>query len=74
MIPSDVNRRNADMLETVSRLEQRNLKTLKIEEARRFAETPPGLEDGINDGVLLLNEQIKKNEGLRRGQIQEISG
>ena len=74
MIASDVNRRNADMLETVSRLEQRNLKTLKIEEARRFAETPPDLEDGINDGVLLLNEQIKKNEGLRRGQIQEISG
>ena len=74
MIPSDVNRRNADMLETVSRLEQRNLKTLKIEEARRFAETPPDLEDGINDGVLLLNEQIKKNEGLRRGQIREISG
>ncbi len=74
MIQSDVNRRNADMLETVSRLEERNLKTLKTEEARRFAETPPDLEDGEHDGILQLNEQIKKNEGLRRGQVQEISG
>ena len=74
MIQSDVNRRNADMLETVSRLEERNLKTLKTEEARRFAETPPDLEDGEHAGILQLNEQIKKNEGLRRGQVQEISG
>ena len=74
MIQSDVSRRNADILETVSRLEERNLRTLKTEEARRFAETPPDLEGGENDGVLELNEQIKKNEGLRRGQAQEISG
>ncbi len=74
MIQSDVSRRNADLLETVSRLEERNLKTLKTEEAKRFAETPPDLEDGEHDGILQLNEQIKKNEGLRRGQVQEISG
>jgi len=73
IIQSDVNRRNADILETVSRLEERNLKTLKSEEARRFAETPPDLEGGENDGVLQLNEQIKQNEGSRRGQVQEIS-
>jgi len=74
MIQSDVNRRNADILETVSRLEERNLKTLKTEEAKRFAEAPPDLEDGGHDGILQLNEQIKKNEGFRRGQTQEISG
>jgi DNA primase len=74
MIQSDVSRRNADILETVSRLEERTLRTLKTEEAKRFAETPPDLESGENDSVLQLNEQIKNNEGLRRGQTQEISG
>lgn len=74
LIQSDVSRRNADILETVSRLEERSLRTLKTEEARRFAETPPDLESEDNEGVLQLNEQIKKNEGLRRGQAQEISG
>ena len=74
MIQSDVSRRNADILETVSRLEERSLRTLKTEEARRFAETPPDLESGENHAVLQLNEQIKKNEGLRRGQAQGISG
>lgn len=73
MIQSNVSRRNADILETVSRLEERSLRNLKTEEAKRFAETPPDLEGGENDGVLQLNEQIKKNEGFRRGQSQEIS-
>lgn len=68
MVQSDVGRRGADMLETVSRLEERTLKTLKVEEAKRFAETPPDLNDGENDDVLQLNQQIKHNEGLRRGQ------
>ena len=74
MIQSDVSRRNADILETVSRLEERSLRTLKAEEAKRFSETPPDLESGENHAVLQLNEQIKKNEGLRRGQAQGISG
>ena len=68
MVQSDVGRRNADMLETVSRLEERTLKTLKVEEAKRFAETPPDLNDRENDDVLQINQQIKHNEGLRRGQ------
>jgi hypothetical protein len=32
------------------------------------------VEDGEQDDILLLNEQIKKNEGLRRGQAPEIFG
>lgn len=68
MVQSDVGRRGADMLETVSRLEERTLKTLKVEEAKRFAETPPDLNDRENDDVLQINQQIKHNEGLRRGQ------
>jgi hypothetical protein len=61
-------------LEVASRLEERNLKNLKSEEVIRFAESPPDLEEGEHDEILRLNQQIKKNEGLRRGQVQEISG
>ncbi len=68
VVPSDVKRRMADMLETVSRLEERNLRTMKTEEARRFAEVPPDLESEDNNSVLHLNQQIKDNEGLRRGR------
>ena len=68
VVPSDVKRRMADMLETVSRLEERNLRTMKTEEARRFAEVPPDLESEDNNSVLHLNQQIKNNEGLRRGR------
>ena len=50
------------------------LRNLKSEEVIRFAESPPDLEEGEHDDILRLNEQIKKNEGLRRGQVQEISG
>jgi len=74
MIPMDVNRREASFNQVASRLEERNLRNLKSEEVIRFAESPPDLEDGENDGILQLNQQIKKNEGLRRGQVQEISG
>lgn len=69
MIRSDVARRQADLLETVSRLEERSLKTLKTEESKRFAETPPDLESDKYDGVLELNQQIKHNEGLRRSRV-----
>ena len=74
LIPLDVNGRSASFLEVASRLEERNLRNLKSEEVIRFAESPPDLEDGEHDEILRLNEQIKKNEGLRRGQVQEISG
>jgi DNA primase len=74
MIPMDVSRRESSLNEVASRLEERNLRNLKSEEVIRFAESPPDLEDGENDGILQLNQQIKKNEGLRRGQAQEISG
>ena len=46
---------------------------LKSEEVKRFSDSPPDVEDGDYEGILVLNKQIKKNEGLRRGQIQEIS-
>ncbi len=55
-------------------IEERNLRTLKSEEVIRFAESPPDIEDGEHDDILRLNQQFKKNEGLRRGQAQEISG
>ena len=74
LIPLNVNTRHASFLEVASRLEERNLKNLKSEEAIRFAESAPGLEEGEHDDILRLNQQIKKNEGLRRGQAQEISG
>tara|TARA_B100000809_G_scaffold260830_1_gene308494 strand:+ start:349 stop:2184 length:1836 start_codon:yes stop_codon:yes gene_type:complete len=74
MIPSDATGRTKSLAEVVSRLEERNLKNLKGEEVKRFADSPPDVEDGEQDDILLLNEQIKKNEGLRRGQAQEISG
>ena len=74
MIPSDATGRTKSLAEVVSRLEERNLKNLKVEEVKRFADSPPDVEDGEQDDILLLNEQIKKNEGLRRGQAQEISG
>ncbi|MCH8297193.1 MAG: DNA primase [Chloroflexi bacterium] len=74
VIPLDTNGRTTSFLEVASRLEERNLRNLKSEEVIRFAESPPDLEDGEHDDILHLNQQIKKNEGLRRGQAQEISG
>ncbi len=74
LIPLDVNGREASFLEVASRLEERNLKNLKSEEVIRFAESPPDLEEGEHEDILRLNDQIKINEGLRRGQAQEISG
>jgi len=74
LIPLNVITRHASFLEVASRLEERNLKNLKSEEVIRFAESPPDLEEGEHDDILRLNQQIKKNEGLRRGQAQEISG
>lgn len=72
-IPLDINGRTSSFLEVASRLEERNLRDLKSEEVLRFAESPPDLEDGEHDDILQLNQQIKKNEGLRKGQVQEIS-
>jgi DNA primase len=74
MIPSGATGRTKSLAEVVSRLEERNLKNLKEEEVKRFADSPPDVEDGEQDDILLLNEQIKKNEGLRRGQAPEIFG
>ena len=72
-IPLDISRRTASFLQVAYRLEERNLKELKSEEVIRFAESPPDLDDGEHHNILELNQQIKKNEGLRNGQIQEIS-
>jgi DNA primase len=74
LLPLDVNGRAASFMEVASRLEERNLKNLKSEEVKRFADSPPDLEDGEHNEILRLNQQIRKNEGLRRGQAQEISG
>ena len=72
-IPLDVKERTASFLEVVSLLEERDLRDSKSEEAIRFAESPPDLEEGEHQDILQLNQQIKKNEGLRKGQVQEIS-
>lgn len=72
-IPLDVNGRTTSFLEVASRLEERNLRDLKSEEVIRFSESPPDLENGEHDDILQLNQQIKKNESLRKGQPQEIS-
>ena len=69
LVQSDIGRRKADILETVSRLEERSLRTMKTEEAKRFSETPPDLEDVEHGGILELNQQIKQNEGLRRSRV-----
>ena len=73
VIPLDINSRTASFFEVVSLLEERHLRDLKSEEVIRFAESPPDLEDGEHQDILQLNQQIKKNEGLRKGQVQEIS-
>ena len=74
LLPLDVNGRTASFMEVASRLEERNLKNLKSEEVKRFADSPPDIDNGEHDEILQLNRQIRKNEGLRRGQVQEISG
>ena len=74
LLPLDVNGRTASFMEVASRLEERNLKNLKSEEVKRFADSPPDIDGGEHDEILQLNRQIRKNEGLRRGQVQEISG
>jgi DNA primase len=70
-IPLDINGRASAFLEVASRLEERNLRDLKSDEVIRFAESPPDL-DGEHDDILRLNQQIKHNEGLRKGQTKEI--
>jgi len=73
VIPLDVNGRTVSFLQVASRLEERNLRDLKSEEVIRFAESPPDLEEGGHQDILRLNQQIRQNEGLRKGQVQEIS-
>ena len=72
-IPLDLKDRTASFLQVASRLEERSLRDLKTEEVIRFAESPPDLEDGEHQDILQLNQQIKRNEGLRKGQVQEIA-
>ena len=74
LLPLDVNGRTASFMEVASRLEERNLKNLKSEEVKRFADSPPDIDGGEHDEILQLNRQIRNNEGLRRGHAQEISG
>jgi len=71
MIASDANIRSAEIVKVASRLEERNLKSQKAEEVKIFTDSPPDVEDGENGHVLEINERIKNNEGLRRGQTQK---
>ena len=74
MIASDATIRSAEIIKVASRLEERNLKNQKAEEVKIFTDSPPDVEDGENGYVLEINERLKNNEGLRRGQTQKISG
>ena len=71
--PLDPAKRRDALTDVISRLEERDLRGLKAEEEIRFAESPPDLDDDEHQGILSLNQRIKKNEDLRRGLIQEIS-
>ena len=74
MIASDANIRSSEIAKITSRLEERNLKAQKSEEVKMFTDSPPDVEDDENEHVLKINQRIKNNEGLRRGQIKIISG
>ena len=74
MIASDANIRSSEIAKITSRLEERNLKAQKSEEVKMFTDSPPDVEDDENEHVLKINERIKNNEGLRRGQTKIISG
>ena len=74
MIASDANIRSSEIAKITSRLEERNLKAQKSEEVKMFTDSPPDVEDDENGHVLKINERIKNNEGLRRGQTKIISG
>ena len=73
MIASDATIRDAEIVKVVSRMEERNLRNQKAEEVKFFTDSPPDVEDGEHEYLLQLNERIKNNEGLRRGQTQKIS-
>ncbi|MBM11443.1 MAG: DNA primase [Chloroflexi bacterium] len=73
LLPLTNNARIAALMEVATRLEERNLRELKAEEGIRFTESPPDLEDDEHDDILQLNQRIKNNEDLRRGQVQEIT-
>ena len=71
--PLDPSKRREALADVISRLEERDLRSLKAEEEIRFAESPPDLDDAEHKNILSLNQRIKKNEDLRRGLYQEIS-
>jgi DNA primase len=71
--PLDPSKRQEALADVISRLEERDLRSLKAEEEIRFAESPPDLDDAEHQDILSLNQRIKKNEDLRRGLYQEIS-
>ena len=73
LLPLTNNARIAALMEVATRLEERNLRELKAEEGIRFTESPPDLEDDEHDDILQLNQRIKNNEDLRRGQVQQIT-
>ncbi|GIT43948.1 MAG: hypothetical protein Ct9H300mP11_18840 [Chloroflexota bacterium] len=75
MIASDANIRSSEIAKITSRLEEgKPLKAQKSEEVKMFTDSPPDVEDDENEHVLKINERIKNNEGLRRGQTKIISG
>ena len=71
--PLDLAKRHQAFSDTVSRLEERHLKDLKIEEGLKFSEAPPDLAGDSHEDVLEINQRIKENQSARYSTIDNVS-
>ena len=60
--------------ESVSRLEERHLKEMKVEEGLRFSEAPPELLEESHQNVLDINQRIKENQSAKRAVDPRVAG
>ena len=60
--------------ESVSRLEERHLKEMKVEEGLRFSEAPPELLEESHQNVLDINQRIKENQSGKRAVDPRVAG
>ena len=60
--------------ESVSRLEERHLKEMKVEEGLRFSEAPPELLEESHQNVLDVNQRIKENQSGKRAVDPRVAG
>ena len=60
--------------ESVSRLEERHLREMKVEEGLRFSESPPELLEESHQNVLDINKKIKDNQSAKRAVDPRVAG